>query len=648
MISAARGAKTVKKIISVLMCAVVTACALPFCARSANAEQSKPEYNGYPVILVPGYASASLVYDENGVTKSAWGWMIKDIAPAILSNIREIFRSADAYVSRSSTNGLLGTVEKCLINLVKPMECNPDGTSKKQVRPVLFKARQTCDSYLNKYYPKGDYRVELDMTGEIDRLIGEENVFYFNCDFRMSAVDCAKDLDRYITDVKNYTGAQKVNIVAVSHGGLITAAYFALFPEKADVYNAVLNEPALGGAGLACDFMNGKFDFDEETFVKYLEYHSMSETDLNCLVKAHPLGFLDTAMEKIIPEIRKSLLYWGSIWDFLPADQYEKFKQMYLDPDESALLIEKSDFVHQKIMPEYKNIFKAAQSRGINVSIIAGTGNRIVTGQNSNSDGIIPIESSTGAKSAPFGKRFSDAYVAEAYSEKKSISPSMNVDATDCYLPDNTWFVNGLFHGMEFWDEYSRSLFLKLLLANEPINVHSDENYPRFYDTSCAVEPVHISVRGGGFISPDDNELTITNTSHKHTVYLVDIKADGIDIDFDIDFMGIKPGERRSVSFRGEIPDGISYAQITATYFMAGSLSPLSQRRQYFTAVKNQPQQPGSAGEFADAGYKTGFEQKASDKTVSFFKKTGLFDLASAVYDCANSNSVRLINLLNH
>lgn len=634
-----------KRFICVIMCIALIICALPLCA---SAEDKDFSYNGYPVVLVPGYASASLCYEKDGQTKSAWGWKIDDILPGILSNLKYIIKSADDYISKNNTANLIETVGKCLVSLLEPMECNPDGSSKYDVRPVLFKAEETCDSYLNKVYPKGDYRVELDMTGAFDELVGEENVFYFNCDFRMSAVDCAMELDRYISDVKDYTKSEKVNIVAVSHGGLITATYLALFSDKADVYNVVMDEPALGGAGLASDLMNGKIVFDEETFVKYLEYHAMCETDYNWLVRAHQLGFLDDAMEKIVPIARDSFVYWGSIWDFTPPDEYEKFKAVYLDPAESAELIEKSDFVHYEIMTDYKNIFKSAKERGINVSIIAGSGNRIVTGQDNISDGIITLKSSTGAFTAPFGKRFSDSYISEAYKKGRIISPSMDVDASDCYLPENTWIVNGLFHGMEFWDEYSRSLLFKLLLSDNPPDVNSDPDYPMFHDTTSVTQSVYIQSGNGGYILPGTNKLTVLNTSEKYNMHILNIKSKGIDLDFDFDFHTIRPGESREIEFSGNIPEGITYSEITITYIAGGSVTPLNQRKQHFTAINGESDKSAAKdeGKFTESGFVTDFESRASSATIKFLDKIGLRDFANTLYDASETKINRLIKFI--
>ncbi len=624
-----------KKIISVLLIVAIILSAFSFCVVAESNDKNK--YNGYPIVLVPGYASASLCYDENGETHAAWGWELNDILKPLIKSTPKMVKGVTARSKTGSDSLLIESVGDLLLNILDAMRCNPDGTSVKPVRPYLVNAKETCDSFMNKEYPDGDYRVELDMTQALDQLVGEENVFYFNTDFRMSAVECANDLTKYIDDVKQFTGKDKVNIVAVSHGGLITATYLSLYLDKNDLNNVVMDEPALAGAGIAADLIKGDLDFDEETMVRYLEYHSMCENDYNWIVRAHQLGFLDDLFKRIIPHAKEGVLYWTSLWDFMAPDVYEELKKENLDPVKSERLIKNSDYVHYQVMPNYKKIFADAKNAGVNVNIIAGCGNRILTGANNNSDGIITVKSSTGAYSAPFGKRFSYSYVESAMKEGRAISPSMEIDLTDGYLPENTWLVNGLFHGMEFWDMYSRTLLFKLLLAEEPIDVHTFKEYPQFKDTTSPTQDVFVQFNksSAGFISPQDDSITITNCSLSRTAYILSVKSKGVSLDFDIGRLyALHPNETITVPVSGEIPKGITYSQITVNYIMSGSLTPLCSRSQLFTAVNGEGEKGESeAEEFADTGFPTSISGKGDSLTARIAKKIGIGELVNFIAD---------------
>ena len=56
----------------------------------------------------------------------------------------------------------------------------------------------------------------------------------------------------------------------------------------------------------------------------------------------------------------------------------------------------------------------------------------------------------------------------------------MEIDASYCYLPDNTWFVDGLYHGMTFNEDYTRELAIRLLLTDELTDVFTDPAFPQF------------------------------------------------------------------------------------------------------------------------------------------------------------------------
>lgn len=594
------------------------------------------DYNSYPVVLVPGYASASLCYDEGGETKTAWGWEICDLTHGVADNIVELIRGI-VRSSKGDGESLTKAVGETLTDMFEPMRCNPDSTSVKKVRPVLFSAWETCDKYMNENYPDGDYRVELDMTGALDKLIGEENVFYFNCDFRMSAKVCAQSLDIYIEQVLDYTKSQKVNIVAVSHGGLITSAYLDLYKDKQQVYNIVMDEPALAGAELAADFMNGEISLDEESLVRYLEYHAQCETDFNWLLKAQQLGALDGAIDTVLPYAREAVKFWGSLWDLIPPDEYDGLKEKYLDKDDCARLIEQSDYVHYHLMKNYRQIFESAQELGINVSIIAGSGHSVLTGTEQNSDGIIALKSSTGAYCAPVGKRFADGYIQKEASAQRLISPSMDIDASTCYLPDNTWIVGGLYHGMEFWDEYTRGLLFKLLLTDEPFDNHTYPDYPMFKDTTSVTSSVYFEFNRSisGYLGREDTLLRITNLSKKYDMYILNVKCRGFSADFDFEFRAVPPGESIDVPIYALLPDGITYSEITVTYFMSGSVTPLAQRTQPFTVLN------GAADEtqdgFVKKGFESDFEQRAGKTLLTVLDKIGAKDFVSTVYDAASS-----------
>ena len=308
-------------------------------------------------------------------------------------------------------------------------------------------------------------------------------------------------------------------------------------------------------------------------------------------------------------------------------------------------MIAQSAYVHYEIMGNYREIFANAKALGMNVNIIAGAGHKIITGTNELSDGIITVASSTGATCAPYGKRFADGYVQAENTGERMISPWMNIDASTCYLPDNTWFVNGLYHGMEFWDEYSRALLLKLATTSEPMDVHTDSKFTRFHDTTSVTASVFSAFDESdkGYITAEDNALIIKNISSKHKMAVLSVKCDGIDVEFDLDMSFVKPGESIVVHLKGSLPEGTTYAQVTVTYFLLGSLTPFNQRKQIFTAVNGDSQE--KADGFEVATFKSDFQKNAHPKIVSLAQRAGLCDFIEITSDMSRSLWTRFKNI---
>ena len=127
---------TLKRLCCILLAALFV---LPLFSFGSYAKENAC-YNGCPVVLVPGYASASLCYDDGGETKAAWGWQASDISSPFADNIVDLIKGADVLLD--GKNGCFShALGKSFSSLLEPMRCNADGTSVKNVRPVLFDAK---------------------------------------------------------------------------------------------------------------------------------------------------------------------------------------------------------------------------------------------------------------------------------------------------------------------------------------------------------------------------------------------------------------------------------------------------------------------------------------------------------------------------
>lgn len=614
-----------KKLISVLLCIAMVVSL----SATASAAFNKEEYNGYPVIVVPGYSSSGQYrIDENGEKVHVWGVDYNEIIVALLKNIAEV--GIDIGALATGDGKALGkTVGREFAKLYYDMACNPDGSSVYPLQRYCVTAEESNRAnMLKKYDGSLIYQHETEIMGEYAAYIGDENIYSFNCDFRMGAPFCAKQLDEFIQSVKEYSGKDKVNIFAVSHGGQVTGTYLTLYGEKGDVNNAVMTVPALGGAGLAYNILAGNIDFDEEGLLHFIEHGMMEETDYNWLVRANELGFLDEVLNAMLPYVYEVMGYWGSIWDFCPTEYYEELKKEHLDPVESAELIEKSDFMHYQVMPDFSNGFKRAQAAGTDVYIVAGYDNKIVTGLNESSDGIITIAASTGATAAPFGKRFADGYTQKVDTGFYQVSPSMTIDASTSYLPEHTWFVENFYHGMIYKDPYTAELLKTLLLTENIKDVHSSESFPQFHATTNKSHSVHAAFNNSteGYVTSKDTSLVVKNLSEKYKMKIMSVSARGVDISFSGSLFTkvLEPGESVELSFSGKIPE-VSRANfdLVVDYVLIGSPTPMGERLFNFTLMNGEAPAFNAEEPFVSADLVSDFNKLLDKDSENILNKTG-------------------------
>lgn len=628
-----------KKILSVIICILLVIFSLPVCSVSADD-------NLYPTVVVPGY-SASYLYavEENGETRQIWGsFEGLNITDVVMSHIAEIGLGCAGTLFGNSEY-LAKTVGVGLVEILGDIAYTPAGN------PVVKTVTYPNDPAITNYAYlieelNSMHAAETEIMADIADIYGEngyEYLFSFQTDFRLNIVDAIEGLDEYIDAVLEYTGAEKVNIYAVSYGGQLTASYLNVYGHLGKVHNAVLTVPAIGGAALAFDIINGDVKFDEETLFYFLENGLMLEEDINWLMKAQTLGFLDELINNLIEYgLRDILGYWGSIWDFIPAEYYEELKEKYLDPVESAALIEKSDIFHYEILPSMSEKLQSVIENGTNVYIVAGCDNTAVTGLYEQSDGIIHLNGATGAEYAPFDLRYSDGYKGKHTSctdlTHNHISPAMNIDASTCYIPEQTWFVSGLFHGMTWKDAYVRNLCCELLFSKNLIDVYTYNEYPQFrYSTNvCHTVDFYFDNSSKGFLSDEDKKLVITNLSEEYDLYIVSVESYGIDIDFELPVCSVlKPGESVNIGYIASLPPiSCSTVDISVNYFLKGSITPQGERNLTFTLMNGEAPEYNTSAPYSLAKHETCFENLTIDFFENILQKTGLFDYIKMLINC--------------
>ena len=627
-----------KKILSVLLTFILLVTAV------APALAYEGERDDYPVILVPGYSGSQLLLNkEDGTREQVWYIDFHEVLDVVKEKIPEILLGT-GLLTVGQKEYIRSVIEPEFRKFLGVFECNGDGTSKYDIEPKL---KPTAESALWKNLDADDLAFDNHFADDVV----PDNFFVFGCDFRMDAADNAELLAQLVDDVIRYTGKSKVNIFSQSYGGQLTGTYLSLYADTVGekVNNAVMCVPALGGATIAYDVLNDSVTFDEELLVDYLEYGFMNETDFHLLLGSDPDILIDPLFEAVMPVIKDVVGNWLSLWDFVPYDEYKELVGR-LDPVENRGLIDKTTYFHEEIMNKYTENLARAQASGVNISIIAGSGKPSVGGMQENSDAIIPVKGSTGALCAPYGSRFNDGYAGKGTvcsdPAHNHVSPSMEVDLSTGYLPENTWLIDGYYHGMENMDDFISELFHRQLFSTHPLrDVHEDPAFPQFHSAASDALVVHARFNNSpeGYVDSSDTELIITNNS-KSDVIITDITAQGMKLKFPA-FIPISSGRSQSVPFSGEIPEtGRVKAMLTVSYAIVGtsSFTPVGSRTLDFTIMNGEAPAYDANEPFVTETQTYDVSVKLSSTAGSVLEKFGLTSTANAFYKLI-INIVRLI-----
>lgn len=619
-----------KRFLCVLVCIALM---LP-CFTTAFAKEKEDN----PTILISGFLCSQLYLDygtEN--EESIWKAIAKRSAEYIGSDFSGFAKAfAGMIVGKTDDFGKeLGNGAEYILDLFR---CNADGSS----------------AYELKHYPNNpetsnlEYMYENGLEGRLYeknfcRYLSQQTdpgrVYCFQYDSRFDAITVANQLREFINAVKEYNNAEKVNIFALSFGGLITSTYLTLFESDDAVEKVVMSVPAIGGTNIPDRLFRGNISLPLKDIIMFFETVLEGESNLARIFDSSDSSSLNTVLSFASGGFRNALKHWGSIWSLCSADLYEELKNDYLDPVENAEIIRNNDMIQHEIKPEFVSVYNRLIKKGGSVSIICATGSNLVAGGNFNGDVILPAEKVSGAVCAPNGKRFADGYKSVGTScsnpAHNHVSPSMEIDASSAYLPENTWFVEGQYHGQYFYEEYTRSLVTKLLFTDEIKDVHSSTDYPQFEYSNNPYKSIHAKFNSSpsGYLSKDDNKLIIKNLSDENYMRILAVTPYGIDLDFDISGIGmLEPGEVTELSFIGEIPDkSLTAAQITVSYVEFGSLNMFNVSD--FSITVNNGDAPEYNQEFVNSEFESNLRKALPESVYNFIAKTSLHQSIECIYN---------------
>lgn len=498
-----------------------------------------------PVVILQGYSGPSLAYAdangepiiENGEVKLAWPLNFDDIGTKIMGLL------ADVTLNQ---NELGDAIVDVLQEYFAPLEMYPDGTSKNNLVPypsgaAATRASTLIENGMEQYIPEA---VVAEMA---IAEVGAENVFGFTQDWRQSQVDSAADLDAYIQEVKEITGAEQVDLYGLSHGGQYGTSYLYYYGHKGDVRRAMFGDPATTGTSAVGSFFTGEYvDANLEDVIKFIEHGFEHEKNWEWLVQ---LLTLDEFLVEIVnsalvnTDLLEGIVLIPSLWDFVPYNYFEDaLEYVGLNAEDNGELYADTVKYHNDISNgglNLANTLSDLKVAGTRLGYVVGCGYDSVNGKY-NSDILIDTYLSSGSTCMPLGETFPEGYTKEgtvcSNPNHYHISPEFDIDASTGFMPDNTWYVRGQGHGMIMHDPYTKSLVHDFLWGDIE-NVFSSKAYPQFNLSENPGEVLYARFdnTSTGYHSTVDTALEITNLSAESNIQIWAIETEGADIDFDFD-----------------------------------------------------------------------------------------------------------------
>lgn len=416
-----------------------------------------------PVILVHGLGAVPLYEDVKEPTRKEIENLgigpIGDVLTNLLGEpdlLFQVLKMLDP-ARKVSEDKLIKDVKALVAD--SKLNCTKDGNIPSGQGVVTF-GTDSLDKHKD-YWQNAEHN-EPAIARQLCKTVGAKNVYLFKYDWRQDVCKTAKDLNKYIKDVKKKTGAKKVTVVGCSLGGSVLAAYLDAYRNNKDVKRCVFVNPAFMGVDVARAYAKD-LKIDSATVISYLKnlQNNLFGGQYSTLIKIglavgdvrikYAADYLNKFLKKKsnVDKLYKDVLkdWIGNIpalWECIPYDSYDKAvsemsKIGFLDK-KSGLYTKIS--AYHKVQGRLANNLKDAKKKGIDIAIFADYGLMgipVTSKAKNHTDILIDTEyASAGATTAKVGSKLK--------AKGKYVSSDKIINAKTCVLPDNTWFIKNMQH----------------------------------------------------------------------------------------------------------------------------------------------------------------------------------------------------------
>lgn len=321
----------------------------------------------------------------------------------------------------------------------------------------------------------------------------------FVYDWRLDPLETAAKLDSYIDEVLNITGAEKVNLVGHSYGGVITLTYSTLYGNS-KINSYVFNSSAIYGITFTGELLNGRIVVDSDGLRSCLEFFLRDQEKqdtirgiIYMLASAGLLDFVSVMANDIVKHIKHRAIYevltpmfgrWPCIWAMSSDEAVGSgidymFTNIVEDNEDSAALRAKIDS-YNDIVRFHREETLSKIDKECHLGVIARYGYPgipLTSAWNRNGDGTIDLaKASFGATVSIYEHTLPEQYIMQKNPEY--ISPDRSIDASTARFADRTWYIKEMEHSQSNSD--LDKLINKIIYSTEEFTVYTDPEFPRF------------------------------------------------------------------------------------------------------------------------------------------------------------------------
>ena len=439
----------------------------------------------YPTIIIHGIGQAKTylvddsgnkVVDSDGKNVTSWP-LYFNAKSLVLKLAYPLLRT----LITQKDNGFCDTLYDAVYDALSLNAYNDDGTPKNDIEVEQYDNRPVSEcNQEEKDHIYGCVPIQA-----YTQVVGEQNLYYFAYNSFGDTYQIVDQLKAIIEKAKADTGKDKVNLVPISLGGAISAAYFNENKTGEGINKVVFIVPALNGSEIVGKVMAGQIDYSDEglyknMFTKLVGVDDYTGWMINVAIRALPKQEIKNILSTVADAMSDSLLSRCiNMWGLVPGNMYEELADKYLT--DGTVLREEADRFHEAQTNVISNL-KTYQANGVSVYDICGYGLQLYSliDSDSNSDKIIHSTStSMGATFSKFDSTLGSNYTQKYYNDYDMISPDDMVDASTCAFPFTTWYFGGQDHEKIGRNDVVVSLAATILISKN-MDIYSTQDYPQF------------------------------------------------------------------------------------------------------------------------------------------------------------------------